>query len=927
MIRVCGSYRVRKLEGKPTRFHKEEVIKMKGEIMNKLLLGLGMLVAGLFLAVIFKSFLSPPESPPLIKEEFKPQAKEEIVIGQRKEEIIPPESKMLLSEPKKEKVLVRKPEIVEYLKNSGIEVKDIASLEGLNTLVKKNPEIAQENPAEEKELFAEREEAGEIKEGDSFFIAGEILVKETLPDGRVEFSKLEVEQGREEEAIKLLEEKGSEAALNDIFYVVSLGDKNKSKPTPEPSSTPTPQPSPTATPTLPPVTAPNDPEFSRQWALPLMQVPEAWELLSLFFADKLNPSAGIAGTNPVKIAIIDTGVKLDHPDLEQHIDANLDRDFVNNDNEAEDESSNSHGTHVAGIIGALINNRTGIAGVVPNPQLVIIKALKEERSLIDAATLAEAITYAIESQAKIILFPWGTHKNLLKNKILRSALKSAFKSDVLLIAAAGNHKAPVLYPARYKRVFCVAGSDKTDAFWITQTPDNTGSSNPLEPDYNPWYGENYETARGKQVDIFAPAGDYESADDIYSTIKDGYGYLAGTSMASAFVAGVAGLALSVAPYLNKYELRNLIISTADKVVSGDDLPVPYLRRRPNAYKLVSSLIPEEDEIWITGLVKDQNTEKPLANISVTAKSSALKNNKEVKTDAYGRYKIVLSASDFKDEDDYYEVEVSVSDNLDYEPQKIEVVLGEVYVVDFVPEEAEEDEIIIKGRVHDNQGKPLSGLTVRAKCNDFEEDLTARTDSQGWYRIEISEDDFAEERDAYTIEISVDGKSEYKKTIKAVLGKVYVVSFGKAGGQGGSGTAVVYGTVTDAQTGKPIANARVVTSATRFYPRFSQPKVQIEESVLEEDSLPGTILAETRTDAQGKYEMTISLPPENIGSKPEPLASGPYTIYLTASAEDQGYGRNETQQVSLSPGDKKEINFSLSNYPFPPAIGIPNPPLK
>ncbi|MCM8798909.1 MAG: S8 family serine peptidase [Candidatus Omnitrophica bacterium] len=924
MIRVCGSYRVRKLEGKPTRFPKEEVIKMKGEIMNKLLLGLGMLVAGLFLAVIFKSFLSPPESPPLIKEEFKPQAKEEIVIGQRKEEIIYPESKMLLSEPKKEKVLVRKPEIVEYLKNSGIEVKDIAPLEGLNTLVKKNPEIAQENPAEEKELFAEREEAGEIKEGDSFFIAGEILLKETLPDGKVEFSKLEVEQGKEEEAIKLLEElKGIEADYNDMIPVVLLGDKNEPTPTPEPSPTPTPEPLPTGIPTPPPATAPNDPEFSKQWALPLLQVPEAWEVLSIFSADRFTHSAGIAGTPSVKIAIIDTGAKLDHPDLEQHIDANLDRDFVNNDNEAEDESSNSHGTHVAGIIGALLNNQTGIAGVVPNPQLVIVKALKEERGQTDAATLAEAISYAVESQAKIILFPWGTHKNLLKNKILRSALKSAFKSEAFLIAAAGNHKTPVLYPAKYKRVFCVGGSNKSDVFWVTQTPDNTGSSNPLDPDYNPWYGENYETARGKQVDILAPAGDYESADDIYSTIKDGYGYLAGTSMSSAFVTGVAGLALSVAPYLNKYELRNLIISTADKVVSGDDLPAPYLRRRANAYKLVSSLIPEEDEIWITGLVKDQNTEKPLANISVTARSSALKNNKEVKTDAYGRYKIVLSASDFKYEDDYYEVEVSVSDNLDYEPQKIEVVLGEVYVVDFVPEEAEEDEIIIKGRVRDNQGKPLSGLTVRAKCNDFEEELTGQTDSQGWYRIEISEDDFAEEREAYTIEISVDGKSEYKRTIKAVWGKVYVVSFGKAGGQGGSGTATVYGTVTDAQTGKPIANARVVASRRRFYPWFFHPKVQIEKDNLVEESLPGTILAEARTDAQGKYEMTISLPPENRQGKPEPLASGPYTIYLSASAEDQGYGRNEAQEVSLSPGDKKEVDFSLTKYPFPP-IGLPNP---
>ncbi|MCM8793714.1 MAG: S8 family serine peptidase, partial [Candidatus Omnitrophica bacterium] len=899
---------------KERRLNKETsqkgVIKMKGEIINKLLVGLGVMVMGLFLALIFKGFLSPQESPPLIKQEIKPEAGEEIVIGGREEEIIPEELKNFLSKQKEEKFLVRKPKVAEYLEEAGIEVKNAQPLENLSSLAQKNPEIAQENPEEEKELFAEREETERVEEGESFFIQGEVLVKETLSDGSVAFHKLEVAPGKEEEAIKLLSElEGIEADYNDMIPVILLGEKTT--PTPQPSSSPTATPEPTPTP--PPVTAPNDPEFGKQWALPLMQVPKAWEVLSLYFADRFTHSAGIAGASSVKIAVVDTGADLNHGDLQAHIDTNLDKDFVNEDNEADDESGNSHGTHVAGIMGALINNRTGIAGVVPNPQLIIVKALKEERSLTDAATIAEAITYAVKTQAKVILFPWGTHKNLLKNKILRSALKSAFKSEALLIAPAGNHAKPVLYPAKYKRIFCVAGSNKEDGLWITQTPDNTGSSNPLDQDYNPWFGENYQTALGKQIDIFAPAGDYETNEDIYSTIKGGYGYLAGTSMASAFVAGVAGLALSVAPYLNKYELRNLIISTADKLKLVDD-PPPGILKRANAYKLVSSLIPPEDEVWITGLVKDPNTEEPAANISVTVSSSTLKNNKQVNTDAYGRYKIVLSADDFKYEDDDYEIVVSVSEELDYEAQKIEVVLGEVYVVDFVPEEAEEDEIIIKGRVRDEEGNPLAGLIVRVKSEDLETDLTAKTDVGGRYRIEIGEDDFEEEREVYTLEISVDGKPEYKKTIKAVLGKVYVVSFGKAGGQGGSGNATVYGIVTDAQTGKPIANALVVAKRGRGrYPRPLRLKGNIAENGdFPEQVIPGSVLAETHTDSEGKYELIITLPPQIKLDKPIPISSSPpYTIYLTASAEDKGYIRSETQTVSLNPGDKKEVNFALT----------------
>ncbi|MFN7170657.1 MAG: hypothetical protein ACK4NT_05425, partial [Candidatus Omnitrophota bacterium] len=78
-------------------------------------------------------------------------------------------------------------------------------------------------------------------------------------------------------------------------------------------------------------------------------------------------------------------------------------------------------------------------------------------------------------------------------------------------------------------------------------------------------------------------------------------------------------------------------------------------------------------------------------------------------------------------------------------------------------------------------------------------------------------------------------------------------------------------------------------------------------------------------SEGKYELIITLPPQIKPDEPIPISSSPpYTIYLTASAEDEGYIRSGTQTVSLNPGDKKEVNFALTKYHFPPPIGNPNP---
>lgn len=94
---------------------------------------------------------------------------------------------------------------------------------------------------------------------------------------------------------------------------------------------------------------PNDPYWSSQWALPKIEAPKAWDISR--------------GTPNVIIAVLDTGVDYNHPDLKMKVLTDIDKDFVNNDDDAMDDNRYRHGTHVAGIAAAATNNREGVAGV------------------------------------------------------------------------------------------------------------------------------------------------------------------------------------------------------------------------------------------------------------------------------------------------------------------------------------------------------------------------------------------------------------------------------------------------------------------------------------------------------------------------------------------------------------------------------------
>jgi thermitase len=188
-----------------------------------------------------------------------------------------------------------------------------------------------------------------------------------------------------------------------------------------------------------PLMVPNDPYWQYQWGPKRIQADWAW-----------NTTVGNAS---ILVAVVDTGIDYNHPDLRENYVA-LGYDWVNNDTDPMDDAG--HGTHVAGIIAAKLNNAIGIAG------LAQVKIMAEK--VIDggdASHIANGIIHATDKGAKIICMSLGGYFHY---EILRNAIKYAYEKGVLLVAAAGNDAIScTTYPAYYKEVIAVTATDQNDA--------------------------------------------------------------------------------------------------------------------------------------------------------------------------------------------------------------------------------------------------------------------------------------------------------------------------------------------------------------------------------------------------------------------------------------------------------------------------------
>jgi subtilisin family serine protease len=230
----------------------------------------------------------------------------------------------------------------------------------------------------------------------------------------------------------------------------------------------------------------------------------------------------------VKVAILDTGIDLDHPDLAVAGGAT----FVEGTTSPDDD--NGHGTHVAGTVAALVGNGIGVIGVAPEAALYAVKVLDSGGSG-SYSDIVAGIDWAVANGMQVINMSLGGR---FDSQTLQDACDNAYAAGVLLVAAAGNSGNPagkgdnVAYPARYSSVIAVAATDSSD---------KRASFSSTGPD----------------VELAAPGV------DILSTYNDGdYATFSGTSMASPHVAGVAALVIAANPDFTNVDVRNAMNSTA-----------------------------------------------------------------------------------------------------------------------------------------------------------------------------------------------------------------------------------------------------------------------------------------------------------------------------------------------------------------------------
>ncbi|UUZ85521.1 S8 family peptidase [Paenibacillus sp. P26] len=268
---------------------------------------------------------------------------------------------------------------------------------------------------------------------------------------------------------------------------------------------------------------PNDSLYRRyQWNLPIIDTEAGWNVTK--------------GSNNVIVGVVDTGVDLNHQDLRDQLVSGF--NVVNPDQKPQDDVG--HGTHVAGTIGAIVNNNLGIAGMSWYNKVMPVKVL-DSSGAGSTYAVAQGIIWATDHGAKVINMSLGNYADA---QFLHDAIKYAYDRDVVLIAASGNDNTNRPgYPAAYPEVFAVAAAD----------------SNKNKAPFS-----NY----GDYIDVAAPGV------SIASTYPHNqYAALSGTSMASPHVTALAALIRSVNPALKNTEVMDIMRKSAmDVGPAGKD---PY----------------------------------------------------------------------------------------------------------------------------------------------------------------------------------------------------------------------------------------------------------------------------------------------------------------------------------------------------------------
>ena len=297
---------------------------------------------------------------------------------------------------------------------------------------------------------------------------------------------------------------------------------------------------------------PNDPYFNRQWGLhnangPDIGALQAWDIST--------------DCGDVLVAVIDSGVDYGHEDLARNMWVNPGEipgngrdddnngyvddvhgwDFGDDDNDPMDYDS--HGTHCAGIIGAVGNNGVGVAGVAWKVRMVALKHTGGQTGTSYSSDSIDAIHYASRIGVYVISASWGGDRS---DPNLEYTIGRYCTSRILFVAAAGNGGDDLIgddndhwpmYPASYsfKCIISVANTDSEDRL--------AGSSN---------FGRT-------SVDLGAPGT------DIWSCIPGSYGYKSGTSMATPYVAGACALLIAKVHANHPQEIKMRLMKSVDRI--------------------------------------------------------------------------------------------------------------------------------------------------------------------------------------------------------------------------------------------------------------------------------------------------------------------------------------------------------------------------
>jgi subtilisin family serine protease len=442
------------------------------------------------------------------------------------------------------------------------------------------------------------------------------------------------------------------------------------------------------------------------WWLKTIQAPSAWSYSDFF--------------NVVHMGIVDSGFDTEHEDLAL-LGATEETRQKNN--------PSNHGTHVAGIIGAIHDNGVGISGVMPNALLRYYSRSGNSKKERDE-NIYNAIDALAQDGSKVINYSTGIEEMLTDRDIRKYGNKTSKRigqwlengKDFIIVQSSGNGIKGKGVDAINNGYFCSIqeencySSDKVSKQDIMNRVIIVTAS--AQSPILMWSANG-----GKQVDLVAPglliystvAGIVDTKNEIAKGQK--YAELSGTSMAAPIVAGVAGLVWSINPTFTGAQVKDIVVKSNDTWVLDDpnsDTQSPNL----NGYRLVNAKLAVEEAIRQTyttgvldGAVDDKDTREPLEGAIVTVTSADKSKVLPVKTNSEGRFRLVLPVGD-------YTVEIThEADGTRYEPyeKNITVTSGVITHLPILLTKQNIGEFAtITGKVlEQGTNAPLSGVLVQA----------------------------------------------------------------------------------------------------------------------------------------------------------------------------------------------------------------------